>query len=315
MMKNIKFYWEVLKKTVQAFVASSAFKDASSLAYYSIFSIPGMLIIVIWLAGYFFGEDAIQGEITNQIGSAMGRDTAKTVEDLIKSSLVDDERFIMKIIGVCSMVFGATTVFFQLQKSLNNYWEVEPAPNKALKNFFLNRANSLGMILTIGFLIMLTMVLSSMISYFGDLMTYYFGTKIYIIAQLLNLVVGFVVVMVLFAMIFKVLPDINISWKSVWSGAFFTTILFTIGKFGLSFYFAKANPTSAFGTAGTIILVMMWINYSCLILFLGAIFTKIYSEKLGYSITPSKYANWKAEKRYIQKLEKIRMNDVNSQGI
>lgn len=314
-MKKLKFYWDVLKKTVQPFGDSSAFKDASSLAYYSIFSIPGMLIIVIWLAGYFFGQEAIQGEISNQVGSAMGADTAKTIEDLIKSSLIDDDGFVMKIVGIGSLVFGATTVFFQLQQSLNSYWEVEPAPNKALKKFILNRANSLGMILTMGFLMMITMVLSSVISYFGDIMSYYFGTETYIIAQLLNLVVGFIVVMILFAMIFKVLPDVNIPWKSVWAGAFFTTLLFTIGKFGLSFYFAKANPTSAFGTAGTIILVMMWINYSCLILFFGALFTKVYSDKKGYNIRPSRHANWKAEKRYIETLEQIRTDDVNSMGI
>lgn len=314
-MKKLKFYFDVLKKTAEKFGNSSAFKDASSLAYYSIFSIPGMLIIVIWLAGYFFGEEAIQGEITNQIGTAMGSETAQSIEDLIKSSLIDDDGFIMKAIGVGSMIFAATTVFFQLQQSLNSYWEVEPAPNKALKNFLLNRANSLGMILTMGFLMMITMVLSSVISYFGDLMSYYFGSETYIIAQLLNLVVGFIIVMILFAMIFKVLPDINIPWKSVWSGAFFTSLLFTIGKFALSFYFAKANPTSAFGTAGTIILVMMWINYTCLILFFGALFTKVYSDKRGYNIKPSRHANWSAEKRYIETLEQIRTDDVNSMGI
>lgn len=315
MKKTLNFYWNILKKTTQHWNDSSAMKDSASLAYYAIFSIPGLLIIVIWLAGYFFGEEAVKGEINRQIGYAMGEDTAKSIEGIIKSSLIDKEGWFMKIVGVFSMVFGATTIFFQLQKSLNALWDVEPAPRKAIVAFLLDRANSLGMVLIIGFLMMITMVLSTVVVYFGNLMSLYFGTEVYLLAQGLNFGVGFLVVMVLFALIFKVLPDANVQWKGVWSGAFFTAILFTIGKFLLSYYFATANPTSAFGTAGTIILVMMWINYTCMLLFFGAEFTKIYSEEKGFAIKPSKHAKWSAEKRYTQALEQIQANDRDAQSI
>ena len=160
-MKKIQFFWDTLKETFKEWMASPAMKDAASLAYYAIFSIPGLLIIIIWIAGNFFGEEAIQGEITHQIQGLMGRDAAKSVEDLIASSLIDKENIFMKIVGVLSIVYGATTIFFQLQKSLNDMWDVEAAPKKAIVKFLLDRANSLGMILVIGFLLMTTMVLSS----------------------------------------------------------------------------------------------------------------------------------------------------------
>ncbi|WBV61789.1 YihY/virulence factor BrkB family protein [Chryseobacterium camelliae] len=298
MLKNIRFFWEVLKETFSAWNSSSASKDSASLAYYAIFSIPGLLIIIIWIAGYFLGEEAIRGEISNQISGLMGSDAAKSIENMIASALIDKQNIFMKIIGVGSLVFGSTTLFFQLQHSLNTLWDVEAAPKKAIVKFLLDRANSLGMILILGFLLMITMILSSLISIFNKFITQYFGLETYMLVELINFAVGFGVVMFLFALLFKVLPDVEISWKSVWRGALLTTILFTLGKFLLSLYFGTAKPTSAFGTAGTVILIMMWINYSCMLVFFGAEFTKIYTYKKGYKIIPSKHAKWSNAKLY-----------------
>lgn len=298
-MKNkLKFYWEVLKETFKEWNNSSASNDSASLAYYAIFSIPGLLIIIIWIAGNFFGEEAIQGEISRQIGTMMGTDVAKSIEDMITSSLIDRENVFMKIVGVFSLVFGATTIFFQLQKSLNELWDVEAAPKKALVKFFLDRANSLGMILILGFLLMITMMLSTLISYSGTMLTRYFGLETYMFAEIMNFVIGFLIIMTLFALIFKVLPDAEIEWKSVWAGALLTSVLFIVGKFLLSLYFSQVKPTSAFGTAGTVILIMMWINYTCMLLFFGAEFTKVYTKKKGFTIKPSKHAKWSSAKLY-----------------
>lgn len=164
--------------------------------------------------------------------------------------------------------------------------------------FLLDRANSLGMILILGFLLMVTMILSSLISVFNKFITDYFGLETYMLVELINFTIGFGIVMLLFALMFKVLPDVEISWKSVWKGALLTTILFTLGKFLLSLYFGTAKPTSAFGTAGTVILIMMWINYSCMLVFFGAEFTKVYTYKKGYKIVPSKHAKWSNAKLY-----------------
>lgn len=305
MMKRLKFLWECLLETFKEWNNSPASKYSASLAYYAIFSIPGLLIIIIWIAGYFFGQDAIQGEISKQIGQIMGSEVAKSIEQMIAGALIDKDNIFMKTVGVFSLVFGATTIFFQLQQALNELWDIQPAPKKAFVKFLLDRANSLGMILILGFLLMITMILSSLISLFNNFITSQLGLETYYLMELVNFSIGFLLVMMVFAFMFKVLPDVEISWKSVWSGAFLTSVLFTIGKFLLSLYFGEMKPTSAFGAAGTVILIMMWINYSCMLIFFGAEFTKIYSYKKGYHITPSKHAKWSPTKLYYdqQKLE------------
>lgn len=303
MVQRIKFFWEALRETFKKWNESSASNDSASLAYYAIFSIPGLLIIIIWIAGNFFGEEAIRGQITSQISGIMGTDAAKSVQDMIAGALIDKENIFMKIVGIGSLVFGSTTLFFQLQRSLNSMWDVQAAPKKAFIKFLLDRANSLGMILILGFLLMITMVLSSLISLLNDWITRYFGLETYMLVELVNYLIGFVVIMILFALMFKVLPDVEISWKPVWRGAFLTTILFTLGKFLLSLYFGTAKPTSAFGAAGTVILIMMWINYSCMLVFFGAEFTKIYAYKRGYKIIPSKHAKWSDAKLYEDSLQ------------
>ncbi|AZI34012.1 YihY/virulence factor BrkB family protein [Kaistella carnis] len=312
-MKKLVFFWETLKEAFAEWNSSSATRDSASLAYYAIFSIPGLLIIIIWIAGNFFGQEAIQGEISNQINDLMGEETAKSIEEMIASALIDKQNIFMKIVGVFSLVFGATTIFFQLQKSLNSLWDVEAAPKKALVKFFLDRANSLGMILVIGFLLMITMLLSTVISLFNNFITTQLGLETYIFMEVVNYVIGFLIVVLVFAFMFKVLPDVQISWKSVWTGAILTAVLFTLGKFLLSLYFAEFKPTSAFGKAGTIILIMMWINYSCMLIFFGAEFTKIYSLKRGYKIIPSTHAKWSAQKLYKESLaEKAKLEAHNS---
>ena len=301
-MKNLKFFWETLKETFTEWNNSSATRDSASIAYYAIFSIPGLLIIIIWIAGNFFGQEAIQGQISAQINSVLGTEASKSIESMIASALIDKDNIIMKTVGVFALIFGATTVFFQLQKSLNTLWDIEAAPKKAILKFILDRANSLGMILVIGFLLMITMVLSSAISLLNNYITYRLGLETYILMELVNYVIGFILVVLVFAFMFKVLPDVEISWKSVWLGAILTAVLFTLGKFLLSLYFAELKPTSVFGTAGTIVLIMMWINYSCMLVFFGAEFTKVYSLKKGYKIIPSKHAKWSAEKLYHQSI-------------
>ena len=298
MMKRIKFYWEVLKETFTEWNDSDASKDSASLAYYAIFSIPGLLIIIIWGLSFFFGEEAIRGEVSRQIQFFMGHDAAKSNEDMIAGALIDKENFFMKTIGVLTLIFGATTIFFQLQKSLNELWDVQAAPKQAFVKLLLDRANSLGMILIIAFLLLISMVLSSIIGWLNGYITYYFGLETFELVRIINMILSFSVIVILFALMFKVLPDVEISWKSVWAGALLTALLFTLGKFLLSLYFENFKPTSAFGAAGTIILIMMWVNYTCMLVFFGAEFTKVYTYKKGFKIEPSKHAKWSNSKLY-----------------
>ncbi len=297
-MKKLNQIWLTLQETFKEWMASSAAKDSASMAYNAIFSLPGLLIIIIWTASHFFGEEAVNGEVRRQLQGIMGYDGAKSIQDIITSAMVDKQNFWMKALGVATLIFGATSLFFQMQNSLNNLWDVESAPTKAWQKFLLDRANSLGMILIIAFLLLVSMLLSSLIGLANDFITRYFGLETYVIIQITNFFLGLAIVTVLFAFMFKVLPDVEIKWKSVWIGALVTAILFNIGKMLISFYFDFSKPTSIFGAAGTVILLMMWINYSCQLVFFGAEFTKVYARRMGHNIMPSKHARWSEEKLY-----------------
>ncbi len=291
-MLKPKEIWQVLKDTFKDFSSRDLSIDGASLAYNAIFSIPGLLIIIIWVAGIFFGEEAIRGEVTKAIGGMMGQDAAKSVQDMIIKAMVDKQNFWMKLIGVAALVFGSTTLFFQLQKSLNKLWDVEAAPKKAWQKYMLDRASSLGMILIIGFLLLITFLLSTLIGLLNNYIITHFGLETFAMVKLANIVLGFLITLMLFALMFKVLPDAEIPWKSIWPGAIFTATLFTLGKYLLTYYFESFKPTSAFGGAGSVILIMMWINYTCQLIFIGAIFTKVYAKKKGHEITPSPHAKW-----------------------
>lgn len=308
-MKDLKLTWEILKETFKEWNNSPATKDSASLAYYAIFSLPGLLIIVIWFAGIFFGDAAVQGEITNKISGITGKEVGDSVQNMVMSAVWDNKNILMKIFGILSLVFGATTLFFRMQSSLNSLWDVEAAPKKAIEKYILDRANSLGMILVIAFLLLISLLLSSFLGLANNWIATHFGLETYILAKVFNYVISFMVVTMLFAFMFKVLPDVEIGWKSVFMGAFVTAILFNIGQFLLGYYFQVSKPTSIFGTAGTIILLMMWINYACQLIFFGAEFTKVYAHKMGHSIVPSRHAKWSAAKVLKDKLpEEITKN-------
>lgn len=291
-MIGIKRIWNILKDTFKDWNARDLGMDAASLAYSAIFSIPGLLIIIIWVAGIFFGEEAVRGQVAQTIGTLIGRDASNTIEDLIVSGMVNKENIWMKLIGIGTLVFGATNLFIQLQKSLNRLWDIQAKPKRAWYKFLLDRASSLGLILVIGFLLLITLFISSFIGLANNFIVSRFNLETEILLYVTNFMVGFIVTMVLFAMMFKVLPDVIIGWKSVWIGAFFTASLFTIGKFLLTYYFSEFNPTSAFGAAGTVILVMMWVNYTCQLIFFGAEFTKVYAKDMGHEVKLSPYAKW-----------------------
>lgn len=289
---KLKDLWDIAVTTFKDWSARDVGTDAASLAYSAIFSMPGLLIIVIWFAGIFFGEEAVRGEITSFLGSMMGHDVGKSVEEMVVSGMIDKKNVVMKAVGVGSLVFGATTLFFQLQKSLNKLWDVVAAPKRAWEKYILDRANSLGMILIIGFLLLITLLISAFIGLANNWVIHKFGIETLAFMNIINAVIGFLVTMLLFAAIFKILPDVELEWKSVWIGAAVTAALFTVGKFLLTYYFNTFKPTSSFGTAGTIILLMLWINYTCQIIFFGAEFTKVYAKKKGHKLIPSKHAKW-----------------------
>src|SRR5690554_1225696 len=291
---KVKHIPKILLETAKKWMAADPFRESAVISYYAIFSIPGLLIIIIWAAGFFFGEELVKGEVNNQIAAIMGGEAAESVEDIVQESAVEDSAWFMKIVGIVALLIGATTLFFQLQKSLNYLWDVEAAPDNNIKKLLVDRASSLGLILVIAFLLLISLLLTSIISGFSNFITSNLGEEMYILIEVINFVLGVGIVALLFAMMFKFLPDVEIKWKSVWVSAIVTSLLFSIGKTLLGLYFGVADPGSSFGAASTIILVMLWVNYTCLILFFGAEFTKVFAQHYGQPFKPSKHAKWRA---------------------
>lgn len=217
-------------ETAKKWMAADPFRESAIISYFAIFSIPGLLIIIIWAAGFFFGEELVRGEVNNQIAEMMGREAAASVEDIVQESEVEDTAWFMKIIGIGALLFGSTTLFFQLQKSLNYLWDVEADPENNLKKLLVDRASSLGLILVIAFLLLISLLLTSLISGFSNFITSNLGDEMYILIEVINFILSVGIVSLLFAMMFKFLPDVDIKWKSVWIGAIVTSLLFTIGK-------------------------------------------------------------------------------------
>ncbi|HLT09012.1 MAG TPA: YihY/virulence factor BrkB family protein [Cyclobacteriaceae bacterium] len=290
---KIKHIPKILVETAKKWMAADPFRESAVISYYAIFSIPGLLIIIIWAAGVFFGEELVRGEINNQITAIVGGEAAASVEEIVQESEVENTAWFMKIVGVVALLIGATTLFFQLQKSLNYLWDVEADPDNNLKKLLVDRASSLGLILIIAFLLLISLILSSIIANVSNFITRNFGEGMYVLIEAVNFILSVGIVTLLFAMMYKFLPDVDIKWKSVWVGALVTSLLFSIGKTLLGLYFGIADPGSSFGAAGTIILIMLWVNYTCLILFFGAEFTKVFAQHYGHPIQPSKHAKWR----------------------
>jgi membrane protein len=291
---RIKKYFSDLfaisKKTTKAWMEADPFRQSAVVAYYAIFSIPALLVIIIAIAGFAFGREAVQGEISAQIGAAIDEDTAKQVEEIIAKAGSQKTSVIATIIGVITLIFGSTGVFAQLQTSLNRIWELKVTAKKKWLKTLKDRLFSFGLILSIGFLMLISLLITTALEAFGDWIKAHLPDIMLFIFRLINFLVSFSVITVLFALMFKILPDAQIRWRDVWVGAMVTTLLFILGKFLLGIYFAKAEPGSAYGAAGSIVLIMLWVSYSCMILFFGAEFTKQYAVHFGREIIPAKDA-------------------------
>lgn len=289
--KTTNDIWQIAKKSGMAWYQADPFRQGAIISYYAIFSIPALLVIIIACAGLFFGKEAVSGHISSQISSIMGTETALQLEAIIARSSETKSSLFATIIGLITLILGATGVFAQLQKSLDIIWEVEV---KEVKRMWLktlkDRLFSFGLILSIGFLLLISLLLSTALTVFSDWIIAYLPDFMLFLFRFISFVISFGVITVLFALMFKILPDVIIRWKDVWIGAMITAVLFIIGKFGLSLYFGKTNPASTYGAAGSIVLIMLWVNYSSMIVFLGAEFTKQFASHFGREIIPTSEA-------------------------
>ncbi len=282
--------WEVIKNTAIRWDEANPWRQSAIIAYYSIFSLPALLLIIIVMTGYFFGEEAVSNQLSYQIEDMIGAESAKVVETMVANAADPGSSRIAFIAGIGFLIFGATTVFYQLQLSLNRIWGVVPKPKQAFLKYLKDRLFSFGLILAIGFLMLMSLVVNSIISMLGDWLKTQWPDTISSAMHFSNYLISLFVITVMFALMFKILPDAIIRWRSVWVGAFITALLFGLGQFGLSVYFNYTDPGSVYGAAGSIILLLVWISYVAMILLFGAEFTRQWALKFGYGIRPKESA-------------------------
>ncbi len=283
--------YNILIKALSKWWIKDPFRESAIIAYYAIFALPGLLVVIITSAGYFFGNDAVNNHITIQFTSTMGVDTAEQIQNIILQASEAKNSVLATVIGIIVMIVGATTVFAQFQKSLNTIWDVKVDESKyGIWSFIRIRLFSFGLIVTIAFLLIVSLVISALLSAFGDWLSGHFSETFFITLQVVNVVLSFVIITVLFALMFKFLPDAKIKWNHVWIGSIVTAFLFDIGKFGLGLYFGKLNPGDGYGAAGSIILIMLWVSYSSMIVFFGAEFTRAYADFISGRVVPTEIA-------------------------
>ncbi|HUS02054.1 MAG TPA: YihY/virulence factor BrkB family protein [Chitinophagaceae bacterium] len=285
-----KGLWHVMKNAFTGFSEDKVMKLSASLAYYTVFSLGPLLIVILYLCGLFLGREAIEGTIYNQIKGFVGPEGAVQIQEIIKNASLSGKGNLAAIIGVITLLFGATTVFAEIQDSINGIWNLKPKPKKGWFLFIKARLLSFGVIASLGFLLLVSLGVTALVEGLNERLKSYFPNVTVAVFYILNLVITFGVVTTLFGVIFKVLPDANVKWTDIISGAIATAILFMIGKLGISFYISKADIGSTFGAAGSLVILLVWIYYSSVILYFGAEFTKAYAVKYGGAIRPNKYA-------------------------
>lgn len=286
-MLSPRIFFRVLKKAAVAFIDDNVLKLAASLSYYTIFSMGPIIIIVISLVGIFYGREAVQGKVYGQVKDFIGSDAAIQLQQIIRNIEYSQFKTTGIIIGLVMLLFGASGVFTEIQDSVNRIWSVKAKPKKGLQKFLLNRLLSFSLVIGLGFIMLVSLLVSTALDALSDLLSRFFSDDLIIIFYILNVVIILAVITTLFAVIFKVLPDAIIRWRDVISGAFFTALLFIGGKFLISFYITKSNVGTTYGAAATIVIILLWVYYSSVILYFGAEFTKAYAVEIGSGIRPN----------------------------
>ncbi|HTJ50388.1 MAG TPA: YihY/virulence factor BrkB family protein [Cyclobacteriaceae bacterium] len=278
-MSFIKNFASLLVNTFKQWIDRDPFNNSIIIAYYTIFSLPGLLVIIINIAGYFYDKSVVTTDITNEIQAMIGGDTAKDVQAIIIKATEHKGNVIASILGVATLIFGATGVFYQLQQMLNKIWETEPKAKSTKKIIVLimNRLFSLGLVLALGFLMLVSLVISTVLNALGNWVTNHMSLSFDIIFKVMDILISIGAITLLFASIFKFLPDTKIRWKNVWPGSLLTAVLFVIAQYLLGLYFGKSNPGTTYGAAGSIVLIMLWVSYTGMILLFGAEFTHEYN--------------------------------------
>jgi membrane protein len=288
---SVKPVWGLLKDSIKGWTDHSAARLGAALSYYTIFALPPLFVILIFIASLWLDEQMVRSELFGQVGGLIGAKGAQAIESTLEASNPQKQGLIASILAIGTLILTATGLFIELQSDLNQIWGVKAKPGQGIWGFIKVRLLSFGTLVGIGFLLLVSLVISAALSAAGKYFTG-FAPGLNVLWMVFNFAFSFLVITALFAMIFKVLPDIKIAWRDVWVGAGLTALLFTIGKFLLGLYLGKNSTVSAYGAAGSLVLILLWVYYSGQILFFGAEFTRVYANRFGVKPQPKLHAEW-----------------------
>jgi len=287
---TFKGIWCVLKASFTGFSDHKVTKLSGSLAYYTVFSMAPLLVVIISLCGIFLGREIAEGKVYEQMEGFLGRESASSLQQLIKNAYLDGKGTIALIIGIVTLLIGSTTIFGDIQDSINTIWGLKPKPKRGWVKMLQNRFLSFSVIISLGFVLLVSLSVTALLDTFSQSLQARFADVSYYVFYVINQVVTLGVISLIFAVIFKVLPDAIIKWKDVFAGALVTAILFMIGKFAISVYIGQSDVGGTYGATGSLVVVLLWTYYSSIILYFGAEFTKAYAIAYGSEIYPSHYA-------------------------
>lgn len=293
---KIKDLGKIFKMTFKEWNQKDPFRQSAIIAYYSIFSIPGLLVLIITITGYFFSKEAVHQNIFDQVSSTMGVDTAEQIKEMLLKAGESQSTIWGSIFGFVILLVGATGVFVELQKTLNEIWKVKVVVKKGILPILKARLFSFGLILAIAFLLLISLVVSAALVAMSNWISVDASGFVVLVFNVLNFILSLVVISILFGLMFKILPDAKVKWEHVWLGSLVTGLLFTIGKTALAFYFGKTDPASVYGAAGSIILILLWVSYSSMIMFFGAEFTATYAKMYSGDVPPTEIAKKDSDK-------------------
>ncbi len=307
MKLKTKSIWNFIKDVFDKFIDDKAPKLGAALSFYTIFSLAPLLIIAISVAGSIFGRKAARGEIVGQIRSLIGDEGARVVQTALKNAHLGHESGIALIISIVTLIIASTIVFVDLQESLDMVWKVKPKPGRSMiKGLLKDRIRSFTVVMGTGFILLVSLISSAVISALNNYISeQFFALPVYYL-QISNLLVSLFIVFLLFMMIFKFLPDVNIEWRHVWVGALVTAALFVLGKYLIGLYLGTSSLSSTYGAAGSLVILLLWVYYSTQIFFLGAEFTQVYVEKYGEGIRPSrKFMKYHDQTAAVEPVDKV----------
>ncbi len=301
----ISKYINIFKSTVSGFMNEDCLKYSASLSYYTIFSIGPILVLMISLAGIFFGEDAIQGKVFSEMRGLVGPSAARQIQEVISNLKLSGKSNFALIASIITLVIGATTVFGDIQNSINRIWHVRAKPKRGWLKLITDRLLSSSLVVGLGFLLMVTLVVNGIILAFTDRLQVYFPDITVFFMNTVNFALSFGIIFILFGIIFRTLPDVKIEWKTVRTGALFTALLFIIGRYAIGLYLESSGTESTYGAAGALVLVLLWVYYTAAILYFGAVYTRENAIANGIPIKPADYAVYVEEKERERVVEEI----------